>query len=235
MIGILIVQDLAAIPLMIVIPRLGDLSGHLGLFALTMLKAALVLAAVVVVGLRAIPLLLKLVARLNSRELFLVAVTAIGLGVGYLTHLFGVSLALGAFVAGMVINNSDYGHKALSDIVPLRDIFGLVFFTSIGMLIDPAFVAANLPMILLLVALVITGKFAVFAALGAAFRYVNIVPLAIGLGLAQVGEFSFVLARAGLASGGPAARILFTDPVGLGHHHGARAAALVARRAHLLA
>ena len=100
MIGILIVQDLAAIPLMIIIPRLGDLSGNLGLFALTMLKAVLVLAAVIIIGLRAIPRVLKLVAKLDSRELFLVAVTAIGLGVGYLTHLAGLSLALGAFVAG---------------------------------------------------------------------------------------------------------------------------------------
>jgi monovalent cation:H+ antiporter-2, CPA2 family len=201
MIGILIVQDLAAIPLMIFIPRLGDLSGNLGLFAFMMLKAALLLAAVVVVGLQAIPRLLKLVAKLDSRELFLVAITAIGLGIGYITHLFGLSLALGAFVAGMVINGSDYGRKALSDIVPLRDIFGLVFFTSIGMLLDPAFVAGNLPTILLLVALVVAGKFVVFTLLGAVFRYGNIVPLAMGLGLSQIGEFSFVLARTGLQSG----------------------------------
>lgn len=201
MIGILIVQDLAAIPLMIVIPRLGDLSGNLGFFAASMLKAALILAAVVVIGMMAIPRMLKLVAKLESRELFLVAVTAIGLGVGYLTHLAGLSLAFGAFVAGMVINGSDYGHRALSDIVPLRDIFGLVFFTSIGMLLDPAFVAGNLPMILALVGLVVAGKFVVFAAMGAAFRYVNIIPLAMGLGLAQIGEFSFVLAREGLKSG----------------------------------
>jgi len=201
MIGILIVQDLAAIPLMIVIPRLGDLSGNLGLFAATMLKAALILAAVVVIGMMAIPRMLKLVAKLDSRELFLVAVTAIGLGVGYLTHLAGLSLAFGAFVAGMVINGSDYGHRALSDIVPLRDIFGLVFFTSIGMLLDPAFVAGNLPMILALVGLVVAGKFVVFAVMGAAFRYVNIIPLAMGLSLAQIGEFSFVLAREGLKSG----------------------------------
>ena len=200
MIGILIVQDLAAIPLMIIIPRLGDLSGNLWLFAITMLKAALILAAVVVIGLRAIPRVLKLVAKLDSRELFLVAVTAIGLGVGYLTHLAGLSLAFGAFVAGMVINGSDYGHKALSDIVPLRDIFGLVFFASIGMLLDPGFVADNLPVILLLVGLVVAGKFIVFAVMGAVFHYANIVPLAMGLGLAQIGEFSFVLAREGLKS-----------------------------------
>lgn len=201
MIGILIVQDLAAIPLMIIIPRLGDLSGNMGLFVMTMLKAALVLAAVVFIGLTAIPRLLKFVAKLESRELFLVAVTAIGLGVGYLTHLAGLSLALGAFVAGMVINGSDYGHRALSDIVPLRDIFGLVFFTSIGMLLDPAFVTGNLPAILMLVGLVVAGKVVVFALLGAAFRYVNIIPLAMGLGLAQIGEFSFVLAREGLKGG----------------------------------
>ncbi|MCL7153725.1 cation:proton antiporter, partial [Escherichia coli] len=77
------------------------------------------------------------IARWNSRELFLIAVTAIGLGVGYATYLFGLSFAFGAFVAGMVLSESDYSHQALSDIVPLRDIFGMLFFVSVGMLLDP--------------------------------------------------------------------------------------------------
>ncbi len=201
MIGILIIQDLAAIPLMLIIPELKDAGGNVMPLILTLVKALALLLAIVFIGVRLIPWFLKYVVKLNSRELFLITVTAIGLGIGYLTHLFGLSLAFGAFVAGMVINESDYGHQALSDIIPLRDIFGLVFFTSIGMLLDPAFVSKNLISILLLVSLVIAGKFLVFFFLSAAFRYFNIIPLAVGLGLAQIGEFSFVLARTGLKGG----------------------------------
>jgi monovalent cation:H+ antiporter-2, CPA2 family len=200
MIGILIMQDLAAIPLMLIIPKLNAIGTDIIPLILTILKALVLLAAIIFIGIRIIPRLLKLVAKLNSRELFLITVTSIGLGVGYLTHLFGLSLAFGAFIAGMVINDSDYSHQALSDIIPLRDIFGLVFFTSIGMLLNPIFLYNNLLLILTLVFLVIAGKFIVFSSLSIVFKYFNIIPLAIGFGLAQVGEFSFVLARTGLKS-----------------------------------
>lgn len=197
MVGMLIVQDLAAIPLMIFIPHLVS-TGDLASLGLVILKAAVLLGAIVVVGMRVLPLVLKTVARLESRELFLITVTAIGLGVGFCTHLFGLSLAFGAFVAGMVINQSEYSHQALSDIIPLRDIFGLFFFTSIGMLLDPAFLLANLSTVAMLVPAIIGAKFIIFFAITRAFRYRNIVPLAAGLSLAQIGEFSFVLARTGL-------------------------------------
>jgi monovalent cation:H+ antiporter-2, CPA2 family len=200
MIGILIMQDLAAIPLMLIIPELNAMGNDIVQLLLTILKALVLLAAIVFIGIRVIPRLLKFVVKLNSREHFLITVTSIGLGVGYLTHLFGLSLAFGAFVAGMVINDSDYSHQALSDIIPLRDIFGLVFFTSIGMLLDPVFLYNNLILILTLVILVIAGKFIVFSSLSIFFKYFNIIPLALGFGLAQVGEFSFVLARTGLKS-----------------------------------
>jgi monovalent cation:H+ antiporter-2, CPA2 family len=200
MIGILIMQDLAAIPLMLIIPKLNAMGSDLIPLLLIILKALVLLAAIIFIGIRVIPRLLRLVAKLNSRELFLIAVTSIGLGVGYLTHLFGLSLAFGAFIAGMVINESDYSHQALNDIIPLRDIFGLVFFTSIGMLLNPVFLFNNLLLILVLVILVIAGKFIVFSLLSIVFKYFNIIPLALGFGLAQVGEFSFVLARTGLKS-----------------------------------
>jgi CPA2 family monovalent cation:H+ antiporter-2 len=100
----------------------------------------------------------------------------------------------------MVLSESDYGHQALSDIVPLRDIFGLLFFTSVGMLLDPAFLYANLRRILFLVLAVAIFKTLTFASLCRIFKYVHIVPMAVGLGLFQVGEFSFVLARSGLES-----------------------------------
>ena len=201
MIGMLIIQDLAAIPLMIVIPKLHDIGNNLPVIGLIILKAVLVLAAIIIIGLRLIPFILKYVAMLNSRELFLITITAMGLGIGYVTHIFGLSLAFGAFVAGMVISESDYSHQALNDIIPLRDIFGLIFFTSIGMLIDPKFVSANFLKIMTLVVIIVAGKFTVFSSIAFIFRYRNIIPLALGLGLAQIGEFSFVLARTGMQSG----------------------------------
>jgi CPA2 family monovalent cation:H+ antiporter-2 len=140
------------------------------------------------------------IAGWNSRELFLLAITAIGLGVGYATYLFGLSFAFGAFVAGMVLSESDYGHQALSDIIPLRDLFSLLFFASVGMLLDPAYLMANLATVLPVVFLVALGKSLIFGALSIIFGYGNVVPLAVGLGLFQVGEFSFVLARVGLSA-----------------------------------
>lgn len=200
MIGILIVQDLAAIPMMIVIPKLHDIGNNLPMLGLIIIKAIMILFLIVLVGVRLIPFILQYVAMLNSRELFLITITAIGLGIGYLTHLAGLSLAFGAFVAGMVISESDYSHQALNDIIPLRDIFGLIFFSSIGMLINPQFIAENLPKIIILVILVVAGKFLMFSSLAIIFRYRNIIPLALGLGLSQIGEFSFVLARTGVQS-----------------------------------
>ena len=137
MIGILIVQDLAVVPMLIILPQLSDPQAGLPILALAALKAAVFLVVVIFAGTRVIPLIMKYVAHWNSRELFLIATTALGLGIGYGTYLFGLSFALGAFVAGMLLSESDYGYQALSDIIPLRDIFSLLFFTSIGMLIDP--------------------------------------------------------------------------------------------------
>jgi CPA2 family monovalent cation:H+ antiporter-2 len=166
MIGILITQDLAAIPLMLIIPELSSIGENLAPIALTAVKALALLSTIVFIGIRIIPWILKFVAKLNSRELFLVTITSTGLGIGYLTHVFGLSLAFGAFVAGMVISESEYSHQALNDIIPLRDIFGLVFFTSIGMLLDPVFIYNNLTWILTLLGLVIAGKFVIFSPSG---------------------------------------------------------------------
>ncbi len=200
MIGMLIVQDLAVVPMMIILPQLGDPASGLPTLGLAGLKAAAFLAVMILLGTRLLPLLIRYIARWNSRELFLLAITAIGLGVGYGTYLVGLSFAFGAFVAGMVLGESDYGHQALSDIIPLRDLFGLLFFASVGMLLDPAYLLAHIWQVLLLVALVSLGKGAIFAGLARLFGYYNVVPLAVGLGLFQVGEFSFVLARVGEAT-----------------------------------
>lgn len=199
MIGMLIIQDLAVVPMMIILPELDNLERGLPILGLAILRAAVFLLAMVYGGTRLIPLLLRRIAAWNSRELFLIAVMALGLGVGYATYLFGLSFAFGAFVAGMVLSESEYSHQALSDIIPLRDVFGLLFFVSVGMLLDPAFLLANIGTVLLVVALVLLGKAAIFSALARAFGYCGLAPLAVGLGLCQIGEFAFVLARVGLS------------------------------------
>ena len=201
MVGMLVVQDLALVPLMIVLPQLRTPAFDLGVLAVAALKAAVFLAAMVLLGTRLLPRFLAYVARWRSRELFVLATAAIGLGVGFVTYLVGLSIAFGAFVAGMVLSESDYGHQALADIVPLRDLFGLLFFVSVGMLIDPRFLLAHLGTVALLVVLVGVGKGCIFAAVTRVAGYGNVVPLAAALGLFQVGEFSFVLGRVGVATG----------------------------------
>jgi monovalent cation:H+ antiporter-2, CPA2 family len=198
MIGMLLIQDLAVVPMMIILPELADLGSGLAAVGGAVLRAAIFLAAMVLAGTRLMPRLMVYVARWNSRELFLITVTAIGLGVGYATYLAGLSFAFGAFVAGMVLSESDFSHQALSDILPLRDLFSLLFFVSVGMLFDVTFFIENLGIVLLVVLIVGAGKSVIFAGLTRLFGYGNIVPLAVALGLFQVGEFSFVLARVGL-------------------------------------
>ncbi|HBI15058.1 MAG TPA: portal protein [Desulfobulbaceae bacterium] len=201
MIGMLLVQDLAVVPLMIVLPQLSDPAAGLPLIGMAMLKSAAFLLTMFFLGTRLLPWLLSLVAQWNSRELFILTITALGLGVGYATYLFGLSFAFGAFIAGMVLSESDYGHQALSDIIPLRDIFGLLFFTSVGMLLDLTFLLSHWWQVLALLFLIAAGKGVIFSALTWLAGYRNIVPLAVGLGLFQIGEFSFVLARVGLDTG----------------------------------
>ncbi len=201
MIGILIVQDLAIVPMMIILPEMSNLETGLPALGMAAVKAAVFLVVMVVAGTRVFPMLMRVVARWNSRELFLLTIMAIGLGIGYGTYLVGLSFAFGAFIAGMVLSESDYGHQALSDITPLRDLFGLLFFTSIGMLIDPIFLLDNWGSILLLVGLVVVGKGLIFGLLPKLFGYGNIIPIALALTMFQIGEFAFVLARSGVKDG----------------------------------
>ncbi|MGD9824036.1 cation:proton antiporter [Desulfobacter sp.] len=200
MIGMLIVQDLAVVPLMIILPQLNQPEAGIPALGWAAAKAVTFLFLMIFIGTRLIPKLLAYIARRNCRELFLLAITAIGLGVGYGTYLFGLSFAFGAFIAGMVLSESDYGHQALSDIIPLRDIFGLLFFVSVGMLLDPVFLIKHWQTILIVVLCVSAGKGLIFSTLSRLFGYGNVIPLALGLGMFQVGEFSFVLARVGIST-----------------------------------
>jgi CPA2 family monovalent cation:H+ antiporter-2 len=186
--------------MIIILPQLNNPAVGLPLLGFSILKAAIFIAAMVILGTRLLPMLMTRIARLGSRELFLLAITAIALGVGYVTYLIGLSFALGAFAAGLVLSESDHGHQALGDIIPLRDMFGLLFFASVGMLLDPRFVLDNLWEVIGLVIVVGVFKGLLLAAIARRFGYGNIVPLAVGFGLFQIGEFSFVLAQVGLST-----------------------------------
>ncbi|BCS33370.1 sodium/hydrogen exchanger [Luteitalea sp. TBR-22] len=202
MVGILIAQDLLVVPLMILLPTLSQPEAGLRAVAAAGVKAVIFLALMVVVGTRFLPRLMQFIAVRQSRELFLLAITAIGLGIGYVTYLFGLSFAFGAFVAGLVLSESDYAHQALSDIIPLRDVFGMLFFASVGMLIDPRQLLTMAGPVALLLMAILIGKAFILGGVSYAFGYRNVVPLAVALGLWQIGEFSFVLGKVGLAAGG---------------------------------
>lgn len=192
--GMLVVQDLAAIPMMVL------LGGETGV-GRSLFMVVAVIAGMLSFGAWVLPRLLSLVARLKSRELFLVAVMCVGLGVGYLTYLLGLSFALGAFLAGVVLAESDFSHHALGTIEPLRDVFGMLFFASVGMLLDLEYLRNHLLTVVSLLVLVMLGKGLIFAFTTRLFGYRKIIPLATGLGLAQIGEFSFVMARTGFEAG----------------------------------
>ena len=200
-VGMLIVQDLAVVPLIIFLPELGDISQGLSELGAAGFEATIFIGGMALFGARVFPWLMARVASWNSRELFLISVAAIGLGVGYGTYLFGLSFALGAFVAGMVLSRSDYSHQALADIGPLRDVFAMLFFVSVGMLIDPAFLLENAATVAAVILLLLVVKSLIFGGITRAFGYVNIAPFAVSLGLFQVGEFSFVVAREGVSLG----------------------------------
>ncbi len=200
MLGILVVQDLAVVPLMIVLPELSDPAAGLGKVTVAATRAVVLLGVIVLFSTRVVPRLMEFVARWNSRELFFLATTTLAVGVGYVTWRLGLSMALGAFVAGLVVNESEYAHQALSDILPLRDLFGMLFFVSVGLMLDPVLLWQQIGLLALVILVIVLGKAIIVGTIVRAFGYWNVVPLAAGLTLFQVGEFAFVLARVGLST-----------------------------------
>lgn len=202
MLGILVVQDLALGLMIAVLPALDQPPETIGIAVLTALaRISLFAGGAVIAGIWIIPRLLRLLARTESKELFLLGVVALCLGIALLTEYLGLSIEMGAFVAGLMISEVEYADQTLTYVEPLRDIFASLFFASIGMLIDPVFLWNNLELILGLVALVFVGKFLIITPLVMLFRYPLKTALIAGLGLAQIGEFSFVLASEGQALG----------------------------------
>ena len=202
MIGILLLQDIAAAFAMFILPVLGTGDGSLlPVLGIAFLKAGVFIALVIVAGIWLIPRILRRIALRQSRELFVILVAALALGGAFAAYYFGLSAALGAFAIGLMMSESDFAHQALGGMVPLRDLFAALFFVSIGMFIDLSFLAANIVPLLILVATIILGKFAILFAITWLFGYRGkTVPL-VGAGMTQVGEFSFVLAQLGLSAG----------------------------------
>jgi len=207
-IGILVFQDLAVVPMMLLTPLLASPGGGIGgqlLFAL--LKAAVLVGLVLLTASFIVPRFLHQVVRNRSRELFLLTVIGLCLGIAWLTSLSGLSLALGAFIAGLVIAESEYSHQALADILPLRDSFNSLFFVSIGMLMDVRVLLAHPGLMVALVAAVLLGKFITGAGAVLASGMPPRAAVLSGIALAQVGEFAFILAQEGHRAG-----LLTEDP-----------------------
>lgn len=201
MVGILIFQDLCIVPLMLLIPVLaGDKIDMLDV-VIKMGKATVIIIVVLLSARWIVPTLLHQVVRTKSRELFLTTIILLCIGIALLTSRFGLSLALGAFLAGLIISESEYAHQAISDILPFKDSFMGLFFVSIGMLMDTGFVIENGITIAKVVALIFVLKITT-GTVSALLIGNSLRPsILTGLGLAQIGEFSFVLAIAGRASG----------------------------------
>ena len=198
MLGMLVVQDLALGLMLAVLPALDQPPEAIGqAIALAVLKIALFGLGAVATGKLVIPKLLRLLARTESRELFLLGVVGLCLGIALLTYKLGLSIEMGAFVAGLMISEVEYADQTLTYVEPLRDVFGALFFAAIGMLIDPVFLWQNLELILGLVLVVLLGKFLIVTPIVKIFGYPWRTAVIAGIGLAQIGEFSFVLASEG--------------------------------------
>jgi K+:H+ antiporter len=203
--GILVVQDLAVILMVALLPSLATISteGTRALLdvALSVLKAVGLVGLSLLLALRWVPALLDRVVRLGSQELFLMVVVSICLAAGYLVQQAGLSLELGAFLAGLVISESDYAHEVFNQVRPLRDLFASLFFVSIGMLLDPGFVLRNWLPVLAVVLAIVAGKGLIAAASIYAAGCHGRTAVLTGLALAQIGEFSFVLSAIGTRRG----------------------------------
>jgi CPA2 family monovalent cation:H+ antiporter-2 len=214
-VGWLIVEDLAMVLALVLLPALvgvlggaaapaADASqqGLLLTLVITLAKVSAFVAVALVVGPRVLPWLLREVARTGSQELFTLAVLALALGIAFAAaELFGISFALGAFFAGMVLKESELSHKAATNSLPLRDAFGVLFFVSVGMLFDPAILLEQPAMVAAVLALILVGKSLVALLIVLALGYPASTALTVAAALAQVGEFSFILGGLGLGYG----------------------------------
>lgn len=211
-VGWLIVEDLVMVLVLVLLPAFASLLTQSSTptstqplwlsVSLTLAKVVAFVATMLVLGRRLLPRMLWWVARSGSRELFTLCVVAVAVGVAFgAAKLFDVSFALGAFFAGMMMRESEFSHRAAAESLPLRDAFAVLFFVSVGMLFDPTILWQSPGKLLLTVTIILLGKTVAAIALVLLFRYPLNTALTVGAGLAQIGEFSFILAGLGSALG----------------------------------
>ena len=201
LLGMLIVQDLAVVVLVVLLPKLAEGVGALDDLAFTLLRAVAFIGVTLFLGARVVPRLLARVERLGSSELFLLTAVALALGTAAVSAWLGLSPALGAFMGGLMLTESEFDHRVVAEVVPMRNLFATLFFVSVGMLINPAFIARNLPAVLGLALFIVAAKVLVTLVAILPFRLGGKTTVITGLGLMQIGEFSYVLARAGRDTG----------------------------------
>lgn len=202
LIGMVLVEDLVVVVLTIMLPTVGAAStAHLSELAAALGRAVLVLAPVAFLAAKLVPRLMHRVARTRSEELYLIVALALGFATAAISQAAGLSLAAGAFLAGMIVSRSEYGHETLAHLLPLRDTFVALFFVTIGALIRPSALLHNFGLVVVIVLLVVVGKFVIRAAVVMLFRYPLWTALLVGVGLTQIGEFSFVLVRIARSAG----------------------------------
>lgn len=201
--GLGVVQDLALVPMIALLPVLAS-NGNSNI-AIELIKsvgiAIVALVLVIVLGTRLVPRILYAVAKVESRELFLLIVVLIALGTALVSQEAGLSLALGAFLAGLVVSESEYDRQVLSEIIPLRDLFATLFFVSIGMLVDPSYIVHHLPQVAGFTTVLIVGKALIIGGALLATGVNHTTATLVAVFMAQMGEFSFVLAGAGSNEG----------------------------------
>jgi CPA2 family monovalent cation:H+ antiporter-2 len=210
-IGWLIVEDLVMVLALVLLPALAGLLGGIGsnssvgigeLVVVTLAKVVAFVAFMLIIGRRVIPWILEKTVWTGSRELFRLGVLAIALGVAYgASHLFGVSFALGAFFAGMVLAESEFSHRAAEESLPLRDAFAVLFFVSVGMLFDPSIIIKHPYALVGTVLVIVIGKSLAAWGIVRAYGYSSSTASTIAASLAQIGEFSFILATLGMSLG----------------------------------
>ncbi len=197
-VGILLFQDISVVLMMLAIPVLGGKEPlTVGTLALKLGGSLAALVAIVALSALLIPKILRLAGKLRSPEVFLLTVVLLFLAISFATSQFGLSLALGAFIAGVVLSESDYSHQVAADILPFRDVFNSIFFVSIGLLLSIGALYQNLWNVLGLVAVLMIGKLLIVWAVVLLLGFPHRIALMSALGLAQIGEFSFILAKAG--------------------------------------
>ena len=199
--GILIVQDFAVLPMMILTPGLANQGGGFTAVVWPLVQAILLIALILIAARFLVPRMLERVVKSRSRELFLITIILICLGIAWLTSLAGLSLAMGAFIAGLIISESEYSHQAMVEVLPFRHGFNSLFFISIGMLLDVRVLLAHPVLVTVVVLAVVVGKSLLTAASAIATGYAWRPAILTGVALAQVGEFSFILSKVGKDAG----------------------------------